>query len=157
MSTHAPDEVGQLSGTGIGIIDTAHHRILKADPAARGLLIAADGGHQHLHGVGIIDRHHAAADLVVGGMQGDRKGQLQLFLSQLVDFGHQTAGGKADIAHSDVHALRGGDVLEEAHDLVKIIQRLPDAHEDDVGNFAAGLPLGIEHLVEHFRRLKIAD
>ena len=49
------------------------------------------------------------------------------------------------------------DQLEKAHDIVKVIERLADAHEDDIGNFAAGLPLGIEHLVEHFRRLKIAD
>ena len=75
-------------------------------------------------------------------MQGDRKSQLQLFLSQLVDLGHQTAGGKADVAHSDVHALRGGDVLKEAHDLIKIIQRLPDAHEDDVGDALPDVLLG---------------
>ena len=75
-------------------------------------------------------------------MQGDRKSQLQLFLRQLVDFGHQTAGGKADVAHSDVHTLRGGDVLKEAHDLVKIIQRFPDAHEDDVGDALPDVLLG---------------
>ena len=128
MSTHAPDEVGQLFGAGIGIIDTAHHRILKADAA--GPWSPDSGGRRASApptGLGIIDRHHAAADLVVGSVQGDRKGQLQLFLSQLVDFGHQAAGRKADVAHSDVHTLRGGDVLKEAHDLVKIIQRFPDA------------------------------
>ena len=49
------------------------------------------------------------------------------------------------------------DQRKKAHNIVKVIERLADAHEDDVGDLAAGLPLGIEHLVEHFRRLKIAD
>ncbi len=46
MGSHAPDEVCQLFCAGIGIIDAPHHGILKADAAARGILIAADGLHQ---------------------------------------------------------------------------------------------------------------
>ena len=61
------------------------------------------------------------------------------------------------MAHTDVFPVRVVDQFEKAHDIVKIIERLADAHEDDVRDLAAGLPLGIEHLVEHFRRLEVAD
>ena len=69
MGSHASDEVCQLFCAGIGIIDAPHHGILKADAAARGILIAADGLHQLLHRVGVVDGHHPAADLIVGCVQ----------------------------------------------------------------------------------------
>ena len=134
MCAHAPDEVCQLLCAGIGIVDAAHHRILEADPSARGVLIAADRLHQLLHGVGIVHGHHAAADLIVGRMERDGKGELQLFLGQLVDLRHQTAGGKADVPHPDVDAFGRGDILKESHHFVEIVQRLADAHEHDVGD-----------------------
>ena len=59
--------------------------------------------------------------------------------------------------HADVFSIRVVDQLKKAHNVVKVIERLTDAHEDDVGDLAAGLPLGIEHLIEHFRRLEVAD
>lgn len=90
-------------------------------------------------------------------MQGDRQRQLQVARRQIVKALDEAARGQRNVPHADVLPVRVVDQLEKAHDIVKVIERLADAHEDDIGNFAAGLPLGIEHLVEHFRRLKIAD
>ena len=40
----------------------------------------------------IVDGHHAAADVVVGGVEGDGEGELELLLGQLVDLRHEAAG-----------------------------------------------------------------
>ena len=52
--------------------------------------------------------------------------------------------------HGNIHALGAVDQLQKPHDVVKIIQRLSDAHEHDVRNGHAGIHLGKEHLVQHF-------
>ena len=49
-------------------------------------------------------------------------------LGQLVDLGHQAAGGQADVAHADVDTLRAGDDLQKVHHIIKIVQRFTDAH-----------------------------
>ena len=90
-------------------------------------------------------------------MQGDRQRQLQVERRQIVKALDEAARGQRNVAHADVFPVRVVDQRKKAHNIVKVIERLADAHEDDVGDLAAGLPLGIEHLVEHFRRLKIAD
>ena len=156
MSAHPPDEVGQLSGAGVGVVDPPHHGVLEAHSPARRLLIPAHGLHQHLHGVGVVHRHHAAADVVVGGVEGDGEGELELLLGQLVDLRHEAAGGEADVPHPDVHALGGRDVLEKAHDFVEIIQRLPDAHQHDVGDALPDVLLGGVNFGADLPRLEVA-
>ena len=156
MSTHAPDQVCQLLCADIRIIDTAHHGIFKADPAAGSLLIPAHGLDQLLHRVGIVDRHHTAADLVGGCVQRDGKGELQFFLRQLVDLGHKAAGGKADVAHADIDALGRGDILQKAHHFVKVVQRLADAHEHDMGDALADIFLGSVDLGADLACFKVA-
>ena len=147
MGTHAPDQVCQLSGAGIGIIDTAHHGIFKAHAAAGGILIAAHGLHQHFHGIGIVHRHHAAANFIVGCVQRHREGQLQLFLGQLVDLGHQTAGRKADIAHSDI--LLGGVDLRADLACFQI------AHAARLGGRAEAAAHAAAHLRGHTHRVAV--
>ena len=90
-------------------------------------------------------------------MERDRERQLQVPFGKLFDLVDQTAGGQADVAHADVHAVRAVDELEEAHDVVEVIQRLTDAHEHDVGDRQAGIELGKEHLIDQLRRLEPPD
>ena len=156
MRAHAPDQVCQLLCADIRIIDTAHHGIFKTDPATGGLLIPAHRLDQLFHRVGIVDRHHATADLVGRCVQRDGKGKLQLFLRQLVDFGDKTAGGKADIAHADIDALGRGDIFQKAHYLVKVIQRLADAHKHDMRDTLADILLGGVDLGADLSRFKVA-
>ena len=52
--------------------------------------------------------------------------------------------------HGNVHALRTVHQLQKAHHIVKIVQRLADAHQHDVGNGQAGVHLCKQHLVQHF-------
>ena len=70
------------------------HGVLEAHSPARRLLIPAHGLHQHLHRVGVVHWHHAAADVVVGGVERDGEGELELLLGQLVDLRHEAAGGE---------------------------------------------------------------
>ena len=157
MGPHPPDQTGQLFGAGVRIVHPAHHRVFKADPPAGGVLIAADRVHQLGHRVGVVDRHHLAADGVVGGMEGDGEGQLELSLGQPVDLGHDAAGGQADVPHPDVDPLGGGDQGEELHHLVEVIQRLADPHQDDVGNALPDVLLGGVDFRADLPRLQIAD
>ena len=141
MRAHALDEVGELLRHLTAVIDTAHHRILKADAAARLLLVAAAGRDQLLQRERIVDRHHAGTGLIVRRMERDRQCQLQMALRQLVDLGHKAAGRQADVAHTDVDALRAGDDLQKVHHIIKIVQRLTDAHQNNVGDALAGVLL----------------
>ena len=74
-------------------------------------------------------------------MQGYRKGQLQFALCQLINSRHKAAGGKADVAHPDIDTFRAGDNVQKVHHVVKIVQRLTNAHQDDMGNALPGILL----------------
>ena len=52
--------------------------------------------------------------------------------------------------HGNVHALRAVHQLQKAHHIVKIVQRLANAHQHDVGNGQARVHLREQHLVQHF-------
>ena len=156
MGPHPADQMGQLPGAGVRVVDPPHHRVFKADPPAGDVLVAAHRLHQPGHGVGVVHRHHLAADGVVGGVEGDGQGQLELVLRQPVDLGHDAAGGQADVAHPDVDPLGGRDQGEELHHLVKVVQRLADAHEDDVGDALPDVLLGGVDLGADLPRLQVA-
>ena len=56
------------------------------------------------------------------------------------------------MAHPDVHSLFGIDQLQKAEHSIVVVQRLSDAHQNDVGHRQSGIYLCKKHLVEHFRR-----
>ena len=103
------------------------------------MLIAAAGSDQLLNGIRIVHRHHAAAHGVFGRVQRNRQGELQLFFGQLVDHRHKAAGGKAEIAHTDVDSIGTGNDFQKIHHIVKIVQRLADAHQHYMRNTLAGI------------------
>ena len=61
------------------------------------------------------------------------------------------------MAHTDVAPRRMVDKLQKAHNGIKIIQRLADAHQYNVRNRQTGFLFGKQHLVKHFRRREIPD
>ena len=125
MRAHALDEVGKLLRHLTAVIDTAHHRILKADAAARLLLVAAAGRDQLLQRERIVDRHHAGTGLIVRRMERDRQCQLQMALRQLVDLGHKAAGRQADVAHTDVDASGQEMISRKSITLLKLCSGSP--------------------------------
>ena len=90
-------------------------------------------------------------------MQGHGKRQLQIAFGKLFDLVDEAAGGKADVAHPDVHAVRAVDKLQKTHDVVEVIQWFADAHQDNVGDRQAGIQLGKKHLIKKLRRLQPPD
>lgn len=67
-------------------------------------------------------------------MQRYGKRQLKLFLRKQADLVHKAAGRQADVPHSDVQPVRAVDQLQKAHHIVKIVKRLANAHQNDVGD-----------------------
>ena len=150
---HPPQK---LFGILPAVVDPLDHGVLKGDAPGGGLVIPAAGIDQLLAGIGLVHRHNGIPHGIIGRMEGHRQGQLQIALCQLVDLRHQAAGGKADMAHGDIHALRAVHQLQEAHHIVEIVQRLSNAHEYNVRNGLTGIHLGKEHLVQHLKGLQAA-
>ena len=119
---------------GLRIVDPIDHGIFKMDAPAGYIVIAAAGLHQLRNGIGLVDRHDPAADLVIGPVEGNGQRDLELLLRQLINLRHQAAGGQADMAHGNVHAVGAVDQFQEPQHILKIVQRLANAHQHNVGN-----------------------
>ena len=61
------------------------------------------------------------------------------------------------MTHADVHSVGVVDQGEEFSHVGVVVQRFPDAHEDDVGNGRPGILLGKDHLVQQLPRREIPD
>ena len=61
------------------------------------------------------------------------------------------------MAHTDVQAVGAVDQFQEAQHVGHVVQRLADAHEDDVGDGHAAVQLGEQHLVQQLRGAQVAD
>ena len=53
------------------------------------------------------------------------------------------------MAQAHLPALRVGEQLQEAHDIVEVVERLPDAHEHQSADRHSGVPLCLVDLAEH--------
>ncbi|MBT9163839.1 MAG: hypothetical protein DDT24_00759 [Chloroflexi bacterium] len=80
-------EAGQLDGKRHRVVDAAYEGIFESDPATGGLNVTAASRDKHLQGIHPVGGCQEVAELVVGGMQGDRQPHLQLFLAQFLDGG----------------------------------------------------------------------
>ena len=125
MRAHPLDQVRQFVGHLVAVVDTAHHRILKADAAAGLFLVAAAGRDELFQRVGVVDRHHAERVALSGACRRDRERQLQMPLGQFVDLGHQAAGRKADVAHADVDAFGQEMICKKSMTLSKLCSGSP--------------------------------
>ena len=113
MGRQTPHFLQKLPGCRRGIVHPVDHGILKGDPPGGSLIVPAAGGNQFLHRICPVHRHNRIPHRIVGGMEGDGQGQLQLLFRQGVDLRHQPAGGKADMAHGDVKAQGAVYILQK--------------------------------------------
>ena len=122
-------------------------RIFKIVPPARLFKIIGAGFEDFGNSIRLRDGHHPGAVLV--GSRVQRNGEIDgnPLVRQLVHLRHQAAGGQGNVAGADVQPLRRRDVFQKPHRFGIIVQRLPAAHEHDVGHgaglFAPAFQLGI--------------
>ncbi len=74
------------------------------------------------------------AQLFVGGVEGDRQVQGQVFFGELAHFRGDSNRGNRDLPGADVEAFGIVNDADGLEDVGIIGQRLPHAHEDNVGN-----------------------
>ena len=141
MRAHAGELLCQKLRLLGAIADAGDHRVFKRHPTPGNFIIILTRRQQLFDVPAFIDRHDFVSRLVVRRVERHRERQLQLPLCQKPDFIDQTAGGQADVAHADVHSVRAVNQLQKLHDRIKIVQRLSDAHQNDIGNRKSGIDL----------------
>ena len=123
---------------------------------AQGRHVAAAGIKQHGQRVLLVDRHQLTAQCVIGCVQRQRQGDVDV-LGQLIDHRHHAGGRQGHPALGDAvtqvihHQVHGRD------DVVEVQQRLAHAHHHHVGDGtvdgcrdAAKGFVGNPHLADHF-------
>ena len=157
MARHPPELFDNEVCLPVMVIDAVDHGVLKGDAPPGLAEIVVAGGEELLHIVGPVHRHDFGAGLAVRRVKGHREGQLQPQLRQTPDAGDHAAGGKGDMAHADVHAVRVVHQLQKPQDIVQIVHGLSNTHQHDVGDLQSGIQLGEEHLVQHLRGRQVPD
>ena len=135
-----------------GVVYPVNEGVFVGDaPAGDGEVFPA-----HLHqlpdGVLPVHRHDGAAGPVLRGVKGDGEGKPQLFVHQLPDAGDEAAGAEGDMAVPQVLPLLRAKDIQKGEDVLEVIQRLPDAHKHQGGDFPPRLPLGLVDLPQQLPR-----
>ena len=89
-------------------------------------------------------------------MEGYGEGDRELFLGKLADSGHDTAGGKGDMAVADIESRFGIYELQELDNVIVVVKRLADAHHYDIGNALTRIALCGDDLAEKLGGEKVA-
>ena len=120
--------------------------------------VTAQGLHQRVQRIGMIDRHQALPQRIIGRMQRNRQIILIVPLRKCPYFRDDAAGADGDVARPDRQTEIAVDDAAEVHDIFIIVKRLTRAHDDDIVDtqiFRIQLFLNIENLPHHFSRRKI--
>ena len=133
------------------VAHTGDHCVLKGHPPPGDLVILLARSQHRFDVPTAVYRHDLIARLVVRRVKRNGKRQLELLFGKQLDLIDKAACRKADVPHADVHPVRAVDKLQKAHDRIKVIQRLADAHEHDIGNRKSGIDLTEQHLIEKLR------
>ena len=72
-----------------------------------------------------------------------------VFVGQLADLRHQTAGRDRDVPSRDMESVFVRDHTDETGELIVVIKRFTGAHDDDVVDPGTGRPLDLVDLSEH--------
>jgi hypothetical protein len=117
------------------VVDPSYKRILKANPPSRAQHVVAAVLDQSLQGIVGCGRDQLLPQLLVGGMQADGQGNLQLLLGQPGDLPRHAHRREGDVPLADANILI--EAANGLHHGVAVEQGLPHAHENHVADAAA--------------------
>ena len=150
MTIDIPDSSGKLSCILITVIHPGHKAIFKCDPSACHIKIVAACFQNFIHTVFSGNRHKLLSFLIIWRMKRKCKCHLQLFLSQFVDFGYQSAGRYCQISLADMKSSILCENVYKPQKIVIIIQWLTGSHHYYIGHSLTGQGLNTINLVQHF-------
>src|SRR5574344_1808878 len=101
ISEGSADEFGKFIGAFQRIVHAFQHDIFEGDAAAAILFVIMDRFHQLIERISLRDRHDLLADLVIGGVQGNREVDLKTFLRVFLDPIDEAAGTDGDVPRPD--------------------------------------------------------
>jgi hypothetical protein len=134
VGTQTPGDGRQPVGLPGIVVHITDEAPLDADPPAGPVPVAADRVLELGDRVGPVDRDELVAQLVGGGVEADRQRDREPDVGEPVDARHEPDRRDRDAPGREPEALR---VVEPAHRRQgrrQVGQRLPHAHEDDVGH-----------------------
>ena len=88
-------------------------------------------------------------------MKAERQCDPVVFIGQLPDLRHQTAGRDRDVPPRDMESVFVRDHTDETGELIVVIERFTGAHDDDVVDPGTGRPLDLVDLSEHLSTRQI--
>jgi hypothetical protein len=126
------EQAGQAARVGVGVVHAVEEQVLDEDPPAGALAVAAarlqDAGDREA----ARDRHELFAQLVGGGVEGERQAHGQRLVGQPLDPGHPAGCRDRNVTCAEVEALRVVHGVTRRQHLVVVQERLAHAHHDDV-------------------------
>ena len=135
--------------------------VLDEDVFQRGHLVPVpppflQSGNELGEGPFFVDRHDLVPYLVRGSMQGDGQADLPGIGSQFFQSGNESGGGDGDVARPYFQPPVGGDDFQGVLQVVKVGERFPHAHEDEVVDPFPGDGFRREDLADDFSRSEVA-
>ena len=88
-------------------------------------------------------------------MKGKRQSDLQLFLCQLINLRHQSAGRNRHIPLADMKSVLISKQRNEPEQIVIIIERFPGSHDHHIGNALFRILRNCINLIQHLCRCQI--
>ena len=152
---HAADELHKLHRFRLIIVDTLDDGILEGHPSTGLLEVVLDGRHDLRERIFVCDRHQGLPCLVVRRMQAECQCDPVVFIRQLPDLRHQTAGRDRDVPSRDMESVFIRDHADETGELIVVVKRFAGAHDDDVIDPGTGRTLDLVDLSEHLSARQI--
>ena len=102
---HAADELHELHRFGFVIIDALDDGILEGHPSTGLLEVVLDGRHDLRERILVGDRHQGLPCFIVRRMETQCQRDSVVFVGQLADLRHQTAGRDRDVPSRDMEPV----------------------------------------------------
>ncbi len=157
MPRHPPQLFRNEVRLPVTIVYAVNHGVLKGDAPSCFPKVPMAGSKQLLHRISPVHRHDFRAGFPVRRMEGDGQRKLKAQLRKALDAGDDAAGGQGDVPHADVQPLRAVHQLQKPQHVVQIVQRLPNPHQNDIGNRQTGVLLSENHLIQQLRGRQASD
>ena len=147
----AAQQVGQLFGQPVAVVDPVQHQVLDEDAPPGDLAVAAAGGDQLGQREPARDGHQLRAQPIVGSVQRQRQLDLQRLGRQPLDAGYPPGRRDRDLARTQAEAGRVVEGAAGREHRVVVQERLAHAHHHHVGH---PLALLAQHRRQHRHLLR---